>query len=41
VQNVLATIYHAPGIEPRTTFRDTSGRPVTLLDDDRWVEELV
>jgi uncharacterized protein (DUF1501 family) len=41
VQNVLATIYHALGIDPMMAFKDASGRPVHLLDDNRRVEELV
>jgi hypothetical protein len=41
VQNVLATVYHALGIDPALTFNDASGRPVPLLEDPRPVEELV
>jgi hypothetical protein len=41
VQNVLATVYHALGIDPSATFNDGSGRPVALLDDPRRVGELV
>jgi uncharacterized protein (DUF1501 family) len=41
VQNVLATVYHALGIDPTMTFENASGRPVSLLEDHRRVEELV
>src|SRR5262249_9116235 len=32
-QNVLATIYHALGIDPSITVPDFSGRPMYLLDE--------
>jgi uncharacterized protein (DUF1501 family) len=41
VQNVLATVCHALGIDPTMTFENTAGRPVSLLEDHRRVEELV
>jgi uncharacterized protein (DUF1501 family) len=41
VQNVLATVYHALGIDSTMTFENASGRPVALLDDHRRVDELV
>jgi hypothetical protein len=40
-QNVLATLYHFLGIDPKTTLLDHSGRPVALLDDTRPIRELV
>jgi hypothetical protein len=40
-QNVLATLYHALGIDPETTITDPTGRPVYLLDDRRPIAELV
>jgi hypothetical protein len=40
-QNVLATVYHALGIDPTTTLTDFSGRPVPLLDDPKPIAELV
>jgi hypothetical protein len=40
-QNVLATLYHVLGIDPTTTFRDFSGRPMSLLDDPRPIEPLI
>jgi hypothetical protein len=41
VQNVLATVYHALGMDSTMTFENASGRPVSLLEDHRRVEELV
>jgi hypothetical protein len=40
-QNVLATVYHALGIDPERMIPDFSGRPVALLDDPRPIAELV
>jgi hypothetical protein len=40
-QNILATIYHALGIDPSLTVPDFSGRPMYLLDDREPIEELV
>jgi len=40
-QNIIATIYHVLGIDPRTTLPDFTGRPQYLLDDPRPVRELV
>jgi hypothetical protein len=40
-QNVLATLYHALGIDPAQTLPDFGGRPMPLLDDPRPIEELV
>jgi uncharacterized protein (DUF1501 family) len=40
-QNVLATLYHALGIDPdTTTYPHPSGRPMHLLDDSRRISEL-
>ncbi len=41
VSNVLSTIYQAIGIDPATSFKDGSGRPVYLLDDREPVRELL
>jgi hypothetical protein len=41
VANVLATIYHAMGIDPSMTFNNGSGRPMYILDDRDLVSELV
>jgi hypothetical protein len=40
-QNLLATLYHALGIDPTTTFPDHSGRPQYLLDDRTTIAELL
>jgi hypothetical protein len=40
-QNVLATLYHALGVDPTRTLPDFSGRPVPLLDDPEPIAELV
>jgi hypothetical protein len=40
-QNVLATLYHALGIDPAQTLPDFSGRPMRLLDDGTPIAELV
>jgi hypothetical protein len=40
-QNVLATVYHALGIDPTQTLPDFSGRPMPLLDDPRPIDELL
>lgn len=39
--NVLATIYHALGIDPKLQVPDFSGRPTALLDDAEPIAELV
>jgi hypothetical protein len=41
VANVLATIYHAMGIDASMTFNNGSGRPMYILDDRDLVSELV
>jgi hypothetical protein len=41
VQQVLATLYRAVGIDPATTIPDATGRPVHLLDDRDPIRELV
>jgi hypothetical protein len=40
-QNVIATLYHVLGIDMKTTLPDFNGRPQTLLDDTKPIEELV
>jgi hypothetical protein len=40
-QNVLATVYHALGIDPGRTLPDFTGRPMPLLDDREPIAELV
>jgi hypothetical protein len=39
-QNVLATLYRILGIDPATTIKDLSGRPMYLLDDRKPIAEL-
>jgi hypothetical protein len=41
VPQVLATIYHALGIDPGRTFTNGGGRPMYILDDRDPVTELV
>ncbi|HZY89561.1 MAG TPA: DUF1501 domain-containing protein [Gemmataceae bacterium] len=38
---VLATLYHALGIDPSRTFPNGSGRPMYILDDREPVSELI
>jgi hypothetical protein len=40
-QNVLGTIYHALGIDPKQKLTDFTGRPQNLLDDGEPIRELV
>ncbi len=39
--NVLATLYHALGIDPAKTFPDHAGRPRYILDEREPIRELV
>lgn len=41
VQQVLATLYHALGVDPATTLQNNSGRPMYLLDEQAPIAELV
>jgi uncharacterized protein (DUF1501 family) len=40
-QDVMATLYHNLGLDPKTTIADTSGRPQYLCDFGEPVRELV
>jgi hypothetical protein len=40
-QNVLGTLYHALGIDPKQKLLDFTGRPTQLLDDGEPIDELV
>jgi hypothetical protein len=40
-QDVLATVYHVLGIDYRQVFHDTSGRPITVLNEGQPIEELI
>ncbi|MBL9171676.1 MAG: DUF1501 domain-containing protein [Verrucomicrobiales bacterium] len=39
--DILATVYHVMGIDPRQTFLDHTGRPVPLLDQGEPIREIV
>jgi uncharacterized protein (DUF1501 family) len=41
IQRVLATVYHALGIDAGRTFPDRTGRPVALLEDREPIKELL
>jgi hypothetical protein len=41
VPQVLATLYHAMGIDPSQTFPSGSGRPMYILDEREPVRELI
>jgi uncharacterized protein (DUF1501 family) len=41
VPQVLATLYHAMGIDPSQTFPNGSGRPMYILDDREPIRELL
>ena len=41
VPHVLATVYHAIGIDPAMTFNNGAGRPMYVLDDRAPLEELI
>ena len=41
VPQVLATLYHAIGINPATTFLNGTGRPIHIVEDRTLVRELV
>ncbi|MDB5336142.1 MAG: hypothetical protein JWN70_1761 [Planctomycetaceae bacterium] len=40
-QNLLATLYYVLGIDPESTIRNGSGRPMYLLDDRDPIRELM
>jgi hypothetical protein len=39
--DILATVYHVMGIDPRTSFKDFAGRPVPMLDEGAPIAELI
>jgi hypothetical protein len=39
--DLLATVFHQLGIDPRQSFNDHTGRPIPLLDEGRPIAELV
>ena len=40
-QNMLATLYHVLGIDPKLAFKDHTGRPVPILDEGQAIAELL
>ena len=40
-QDLMATVFHVLGIERRTQFVNTAGRPVYMVEDGRAIEALV
>jgi hypothetical protein len=40
-QNVLGTVYHPLGIDPKQKLLDFAGRPMQLLDDGEPIAELM
>ena len=40
-QNVLGTVYHALGIDPKQKLNDFTGRPTQLLDDGEPIPEIL
>jgi hypothetical protein len=39
--DVLATVYHVLGIDPKQTFSDFTGRPVPILDSGTPIREII
>jgi hypothetical protein len=39
--DLLATVYHVLGIDPRLQFKDHTGRPVAILDEGEPIKEVV
>ena len=39
--DLLATVYHQLGIDPRLQFKDHTGRPHTILDEGEAIRELI
>ncbi|HQR42891.1 MAG TPA: DUF1501 domain-containing protein, partial [Gemmatales bacterium] len=40
-QDLMATVCHQMGIDPRSQFKDPSGRPAYLVETGRVLEELL
>jgi hypothetical protein len=40
-RNVLATLYHAVGIDPKTTFTDQQNRPIQLVPEEEPIAQLI
>ena len=39
--DILATVYHVMGIDPKLSFKDHTGRPIPILDDGKPIAEIV
>ncbi len=39
--DLLATVYHVLGIDPKLTFKDHSGRPIPILDEGEPIAEAI
>lgn len=39
--DLLATVYHVLGIDPKQSFKDQSGRPHTILDEGKPIAEVI
>ena len=39
--DLLATVYHVLGIDPKEAFKDFTGRPVPILDEGQAIEEVI
>jgi uncharacterized protein (DUF1501 family) len=39
--DLLATVYHVLGIDPKRTFQDHTGRPVPILDEGLALDEIL
>ena len=40
-QDLMATVFHALGVDPRTPYINQAGRPVYMVEDGKPIEELV
>jgi hypothetical protein len=39
--DILATVYRVMGIDPALAFKDHSGRPISILDEGKAIEEIL
>ena len=40
-QDLMATVFHVLGVDPRTQYINQAGRPVYMVEDGKPIEELV
>ena len=40
-QDLMATIFHVLGIDPRLQFTNQAGRPVYMIEEGRAIQELI